>query len=340
MPDRLILAGDIGGTKTYLALYAFDGATLRAVKEGAFVNSGYGGAGEVLGEFLGAERGASIESAALGVAGPVEGGRALLTNLGWTVDSGELARSLAIGRLGLLNDLASIGWGAPLLSGSDLYVLQQGAQSPGNAALIAAGTGLGEAVLFWDGHEHIVSPSEGGHADFAPRTEDEIALLEFLMQRHAHVSYERVVSGPGLEAIYEFVLSRRGEGAPESLKGRLAAEGMAPAIASEAIAGTDTACREALALFASIYGAEAGNLALKTLPAWGVYIGGGIAPRILKAMEWGGFMEAFRSKGRFRPYMERLPVKVILNDRAGLMGAANYAVSLLGPGMRAAHMIR
>lgn len=327
MAERRVLAGDIGGTKTYLALFSLDSGQLRLERRAAFTNAGFSGAEAVLDEFM-AGQGGRVDAAALGVACPVVSGRCVLTNLGWTVDAAALGARLGLREAALVNDLAAIGWGLPLLSPTDFHVLQQGSPLTGNAALIAAGTGLGETILFWDGSAHLPSASEGGHTDFGPRNELESELLSFLMARWGHVSYERVVSGPGLEAVYEFMVARAGKAPDKRLSERFRAEGMAQVVSDEAIGGSDALCKASLELFVSVYGAEAGNLALKALATAGVYVGGGIAPKILKALSGGLFMDAFRDKGRFGELMSRMPVRVILNDMAGLIGAANLAASV------------
>lgn len=328
--SRLVLAGDIGGTKTYMALYALSGGALTAIRESVFSNDRYGGAEGILGEFLKEGEAEKVEGAALGLACPIIGNRCTLTNLGWVVDGEDIKKKFGLKRLGLINDLEALGWGVGLLGHSDISVLQEGVARPGNAALIAAGTGLGEAILVRDGQGFRPSASEGGHTDFGPRNPVEIELLQYLMPRYGHVSYERIVSGPGLANIYEFLLARGKRGAPERLKGRMEAVGTAPVVSDEALNGTDEDCKTALGLFVSVYGAEAGNLALKSLSTAGVYIGGGIAPKILAALKEGGFLDAFRDKGRFVEFMAGIPVRVILNDRTGLMGAANYAALLAG----------
>jgi len=324
-----VLAGDVGGTKTYLGLFARRGDALEAVRHGGFANSRYSGVEEIITEFL--EKGERVESACFGVACQIEDNIGEMTNLDWVVDGEGIARAFSIGRVKLINDLVATGWGVALLGHGDIKVIQHGEEREGNCALIAAGTGLGEAILFWDGTRHIPSASEGGHTDFAPATPSQAGLLGYLRERHgAHVSYERVVSGPGLESIYRFLSKGREGEAPERLKARLAAEDVSLVVSEEAMGGTDPVCVEALDMFLSVYGAEAGNLALKSLPFGGLFVGGGIAPKILKALEGPTFIRAFRDKGRFAELLSRVPVYVILNDRTGLMGAARCAVA--GPG--------
>lgn len=334
--ERLILSGDIGGTKTYLALFSLRDGVLEAVREGAYQNDRYSGPEEVLRDFLRVGEARAIESASFGIACPVVGNRCVLTNLNWTVDGNAMKGTFGLKKLTLLNDLESIGWGVELLSPHDFLVLQQGISRQGNAALIAAGTGLGEAILFWNGSTHVPSASEGGHTDFGPKNPGEAELLDFLMKKYGHVSYERIVSGMGIENIYEFMRAKKNGGEPEWLKERFAAEGVAPVVSEEGMKGSDKDCVEALRMFVSVYGAEAGNLALKSLATHGVYIGGGIAPKIIDALSDGTFLNAFEDKGRFRDFMKTIPVRVILNDRTGLIGAANHAARSLGESVRKA----
>lgn len=327
--NSLVLAGDVGGTKTYLGLFSRAGASLKAVRHGGFVNSRYSRIEDVISVFL--EKGEKIESACFGVACQIEGNRGEMTNRDWVVDGDYIARAFAIGRVELINDLVATGWGVSLLEPGDIKVLQAGEERDGNRALIAAGTGLGEAILFWEGTRHIPSASEGGHTDFAPATPAQAGLLGYLKEKHGgHVSYERVVSGPGLESIYRFLSEGREKETPARLKARLDVEDVSSVVSEEALGGTDPVCKEALDMFLAVYGAEAGNLALKSLPVGGLFVGGGIAPKILKAFEGPAFIEAFRDKGRFSGLLSRIPVYVILNDRTGLMGAARRAVA--GPG--------
>ena len=322
----LVLAGDVGGTKTYLGLFSRAGSTLEAVRHGGFVNSRYSGLEGILSVFL--EEGENIESACFGVACRIESNMGEMTNLDWVVDGGRIESAFGIKRVELINDLVAIGWGVALLGEGDTRVLQAGEKRAGNMALIAAGTGLGEAILFWDGTRHIPSASEGGHADFAPATPAQAGLLGYLKEKQGgHVSYERVVSGPGLEAIYRFLSEGREGAEPARLKQSAAGGDLSSAVSEEALSGTDPVCKEALDIFLAAYGAEAGNLALKSLPVGGLFVGGGIAPKILKALEGPVFIEAFRDKGRFSGLLSRIPVHVILNDRTGLMGAARRAVA-------------
>lgn len=332
--ERLVLSGDIGGTKTYLALFSYRDGVLDAVREGAYQNDRYSGPEEVLRDFLRVGEARAIEAASFGIACPVVGNRCVLTNLNWTVDGNAMKGTFGLKRITLINDLEAIGWGVDLLSPQDLYELQAGVSRQGNAALIAAGTGLGEAILFWNGSAHVPSASEGGHTDFGPKDPLEAELLSFLMKKYGHVSYERIVSGMGLENIYEFLRAREDGGEPEWLRQRFETEGVAPVVSEEGMKGSDKHCKDALHMFVSVYGAEAGNLALKALATRGVYIGGGIAPKIIEALSDGTFLAAFEGKGRFADFMRTIPVRVILNDRTGLIGAANHAARSLGGNVR------
>jgi glucokinase len=324
--NRNILAGDVGGTKTELGLFSVVGGRLRPIKKERFINRDHKGPGEVIKEFLGPENSGEIAAASLGVAAPVEGGRAALTNISWTIDAGYIKERFGIKNVWIINDLVATGWGLPLLSAGDMVVLQEGRPRKGNAALIAAGTGLGETILFWDGTTRIPSASEGGHADFAPRDAIETGLLEFLIKRYGHVSYERVLSGTGLKNVYDFLIESEGLPVSPRLTGRFQKEDPASVVSDEAKKeGGDETCRRALELFISIYGAEAGNLALKAMAVGGVYVGGGIAPKMIEPLKRGGFIKALIDKGRFKGFLSNVPVYVILNAETALLGAAHHA---------------
>lgn len=319
----MILAGDIGGTKTNLAL--FEDSPRDPVCLETYPSDEYDGLESMLLAFRKAHP-ATVERAAFGIAGPVHDGRAERVNLAWPVEARSVAATLGLERVGLVNDLEANAWGITVLGPEDVVVLNEGdPDASGNQAVIAAGTGLGEAGLYWDGERHHVFPSEGGHADFAPRTELQVELFLHLSARLRHVSYERVCSGMGLANIYDFLAQRRTTPEPEWLREELATGDPGAAIGAAALGGRDPVCVEALELMLAIYGAEAGNLALKLLATGGVWIGGGIAPRVLPKLERGPFMREFVGKGRFRRLLERTPVRVILNDRTALFGAAVYA---------------
>ena len=253
-------------------------------------------------------------------------GRCETTNLPWVIVSRSLATLLGLGRAGLLNDLEANAWGLDELGPADFLPLNPGAPGvAGNSAIISAGTGLGEAGLFWDGGRHIPFATEGGHADFGPGNDIEDELLRYLRERHGRVSWERVVSGPGLVAIYSF-LKETGRGSAQVALGSNSAEGdPAAAISRAAIEGRCPLASQALDIFVSLYGAEAGNLALKTMAVGGVYVGGGIAPRISERLIAGPFMESFLAKGRMRSLLESMPVQVVLNESTALLGAARHA---------------
>lgn len=325
----LVLAGDVGGTKTFTGLFERSGNTLKEVRSARFANQGRSGVEEIIEEFIesgGGDEAGRIEAASFGIACPVVENRCRLTNLDWEVDGDRVRERFGLPTFRYINDLVATAWGVDLLTEDDLVELKGGRDRPGNRALLAAGTGLGQAQLFWDGSAHLISASEGGHGDFAPRNELEIGLLRFLTEEFGHVSYERVLSGPGLVNVYEFLTTRCGFDADAGINERFHAEGAASVITEEALRGGDPACVKALEVFVSIYGAEAGNIALRCLATGGVYVGGGIAPKILPALEGGGFIEAFLDKGRFTGFLEGVPVRVITNERTALVGAAGAAV--------------
>jgi glucokinase len=322
---RMILAGDIGGTSTRVALFEVEGDRLISRVQTNYPSGKYPGLEAILAEFLEANR-SQVDAACFGIAGPVRQGRVQTPNLTWVVDAQLLSRLLELESVTLLNDLESTAYGIAALGGPDFTVLNEGtAVEEGSRAVIAAGTGLGEAALHWDGTMHRPFASEGGHADFAPRDELEADLLLHLRQRFGHVSYERVVSGPGLLNLYQF-LRDTGRGAePGWLSERLRQEDPSAVIAGAALEKSSELCMLALERFVSLYGAEAGNLALKVLATGGVFVGGGIAPKILPKLQEPAFLEAFLDKGRYRKLMESIPVKVLLNDRTALLGAARHA---------------
>lgn len=320
----MILAGDVGGTKTALALFRA-GAELRLVAEATYPSAAAQGLEPLVRRFLADHGAPAISVACFGVPGPVVDNRATPTNLGWTLDAPALAAAIPAGRVLLVNDLEATARGILELGPGDVVSLQPGRPRAGNQAVIAAGTGLGEALVVRDGARHLVVATEGGHADFAPRGPRQVALLAFLEAELGHVSVERVLSGPGLVNLYRFARATRGAGEPAWLTDRLASGDPAAVISEAALAGADAACAEALELFVAIYGAEAANLALKGLALGGVYVAGGIAPRIRARLEDGAFVRAFRDKGRFAGVMEGIPVRLVLEPRAALHGAARIA---------------
>lgn len=326
--SRTILAGDIGGTKTRLGLFSASRGRYRPLSEETFQSGHYKGIEMMVREFLKGEK--KIASACFGAAGPAIDGKVKATNLPWMIHADSLKKELGVKKAALINDLVANGYGIPLLKKRDFETLNAGKKRKGNAALISAGTGLGEAILFWDGKGHIPSPSEGGHAEFAPRNRLEIELLEYLMDRFGHVSYERILSGTGLFHIYQFLKeSKRFGREPEWLLKRVKEEDPAALISEMARQMKNRLCVMAMDIFASIYGAAAGNLALQAMAIGGLYVGGGIAPKIIWKLKDNVFMKAFQDKGRFSEVLTHIPVKVIMNDKAALLGAARYAVKLL-----------
>lgn len=322
----MLLAGDIGGTKTRLAAFELLDGRLQAVVDQTFRSLDYLSLEALVLPFV-AEHGLRLEGAGFGVAGPVKQGRVVATNLPWVVDAAQLADELTLPAVTLLNDLEAIAAGLAALGDDDFTVLNPGTPDPdGNAAVIAAGTGLGEAGLFWDGQRHLPFASEGGHTDLAPRNELEMALLTYLIGRFGRVSYERVLSGPGLHNIYEFLRDTGRAEEPPWLRQELAEQDPPAAISEAALAGRSPLCAAALELFVSLYGAEAGNLALKMMATGGVYVAGGIAPKILDKLADGTFLTAFTAKGRLSPLLQATPVKVVLNDRVALFGSVQAAL--------------
>jgi glucokinase len=318
---KKILAGDIGGTKTRIAVVEVSGTQVRIVHEVSYASRDYATLEALLDDFLsGAE---TPGHAAFGIAGPVQGRVVQTTNLPWRIDADALQQRYGFTHCTLLNDLEATAYGLPALGGMDMVTLQSGAPNvSGNAAVIAAGTGLGEAGLFWDGQQHQPYATEGGHVSFSPGDELDMALLRHLQRQHQHVSWERVVSGMGLLSMHEFLCQYRQVAAPQWLAEEMRGSDAAAAIAHAALSGRDDICIETLNWFVRLYGAEAGNLALKVMSRSGVYLGGGIAPKILPLLQNGAFLDAFLNKGRMRPLLEAMPVKVILNDRAALFGPA------------------
>jgi glucokinase len=322
----MILAGDIGGTSTRLALVDAEGDRVTLVAGAIFASPSLTGLGDAIDQFINT-RGGSFDAAGFGIAGPVIDGRAQLANLPWSVDGRALARQLGLSRVELLNDLEANAHGLAALGADDLIPLNSTTSgAPANAAIISVGTGLGEAGLYWDGASHHPFASEGGHADFAPRNELEADLLNELLESFPTVSCERVLSGAGLYRIYTFLRRRTGRPAPPWLTAAVAGHEGPAAISAAALDQSDDTAVAALRLFVSCLGAEAGNLALRMMALSGVYLGGGIAPKILPMLREGAFMRAFVDKGRMRPMLERIPVYVIRNEKTALLGAARYAM--------------
>jgi glucokinase len=327
----MILAGDIGGTNTRLARGAPDATgRLRLEDAASYASREHAGLEEIVLSFR-REHPGPIAAASFGVAGPVRDGVVRTTNLPWVIEASRVAALLGLPAVGLLNDLEANAWGLPALGPEDLLILAPGSPGAGgNSAIIAAGTGLGEAGLFWDGRRHHPFATEGGHADFAPRDETEDGLLRWLRARFGRVSWERVVSGPGLVNIYTYLREAGRHPGDAGLEEAMRSGDPAAAISRAATGGQSPLASAALDLFVSAYGAEAGNLALVSMATGGLYVGGGIAPRIAAHLANGRFMARFTDKGRMRPLMESIPVQVVLNDRTALLGAARHAAERAG----------
>lgn len=350
----MILAGDIGGTKTNLALYEWTTSRVEPVRLESFHSSDYKSLDDILVEFLtppkaptpltslgteGTRPGkqgdplpaepVKLAAACFGIAGPVIDNHSETTNLPWVVDGPSIAKQFSIPRVQLLNDLEATAYGIAWLRPGELEILNAGSPPKKRQALalIAAGTGLGEAILFWDGKSYRPMPSEGGHTDFAPNNDQEIELLRYLRGQYLHVSYERILSGPGLHAVYEFLRDTK-KNEPTWLAEKIKAGNPAAEIAQAGLQGQVEIAKQTLDLFATIYGAEAGNLALKALSLDGVYVGGGIAPKLITKLHDGTFMKAFTNKGRYKRLMTQMPVKVIMNQQTALLGAASVAAAL------------
>lgn len=321
----MILAGDVGGTSTRLAAFELSGGKLRSIVEQTYKAADFSSLDQVIAQFVAAHS-LHPTHACCGISGPVHDGSAKPTNLPWIIDAKSLARQLHLPSFALINDLEANGWGVAALGPQDIETLNTGeAGVSGNAAVIAAGTGLGEAGLYWDGAHHRPFACEGGHGDFAPRTDLEIGLLRYLSGKFGRVSYERVVSGQGLCNIYEYLCQVPGRQEVPAVAAAMHGQDVAAAVSEAALAQRSPLCVEALDMMVSIYGAEAGNVALKFMAYGGLYIGGGIAPKIIAKLRDEMFMRAFLGKGRMQPILSAMPVHVIMNPNTALLGAARCA---------------
>ena len=319
-----VLAGDVGGTKTRLAVFEVHGTRLETVTKRSYPSGSYSGLESIVKDFLGGTS-TDCRQACFGIAGPVQGGRAQATNLPWIVEEPVMAELFGFERVALINDLEANAWGIAALGENDFCLLNAGnPDAAGNACIISAGTGLGEAGLYWDGQRHWPFACEGGHATFSPSSDLEIALLEYLRERFGHASWERVLSGTGLVNVHDFLRLHRGIPAPSWLREEMAAGDPAAVISQAGRNDQDALCAEVLDLSIHLLGVEAGNLALKIMATGGVYLGGGIAPKNLERLKGPLFMQGFLDKGRMRPLLEAMPVKIILNDRTALYGPALY----------------
>jgi glucokinase len=325
----IVVAGDVGGTKTHLGLYQLADGKLTQLRDHTYVTHDFPNLEATLADFLAGA--GKVNAACFGVPGPVIDSVSHATNVHWDMREQSIAASIGGAATRLVNDLEATGYGLLHLEDSQLAVLQQGEtfRTSGNIAVIAAGTGLGESALIATGGSWHALASEGGHSDFAPRGKEQIDLLEFLAREFDHVSFERVLSGPGLRNIYHFLTADSPAKIPAWLAEQMRTEDPSAVISEAALGGKDPICVHALEMFVEIYGAEAANLALKFLAMGGVYLGGGIAPKILPILQRGGFMRAFLDKGRFKSTLERIPVRVSLNPAAALLGAAYIARTML-----------
>jgi glucokinase len=321
----MILAGDIGGTNARLAYFQPQNGHLRLVSERVFPSREHSELGEIVSEFLN-DSGTRPEAACFGIAGPVRNGRVEVSNLPWIVEQSRLAKQIHLPATLLINDLEASAWAIGALGAEDLVPLNRvSGAAIGNQAVIAPGTGLGQAGLYWDGSHHQVFACEGGHADFAPQGELQIELLQFLATRFGHVSYERVLSGPGLVNVYEFLRDRGPEKESPEFVAEMGKGDPAAVISRAAMEGSSTLAEQALDLWIAVYGAEAANLALKVMSTGGLFLAGGISPKVLRKLTGPSFMGAFLDKGRMRPLLESIPVQVVTNEKAGLLGAARCA---------------
>jgi glucokinase len=319
-----VLVGDIGGTKTGLAVAETIGDKVRIDHERRYPSRDYASLDALLRHYCD-DTGAGCDLAALAIAGPVQDGRSRTTNLPWEVDAGTIRRGLGLTAVRLLNDLEAVAWGVHALGADEVAVIHPGdPDGVGNACVVAAGTGLGEAGMFWDGQRHHPFATEGGHTDFAPTDEREFALYRFLQRTYGHVSWERVACGTGIGNLHAFLLEWRGGACPAWLREEMDSGDPSAAIARAAADARCPICAEAMELFARLYGREAGNMALKHLALGGIYLGGGVAPKNLDLLRAGGFVSAFLDKGRMTPLVERMPVRVILEQRTPLFGAARF----------------
>ncbi|HUA16860.1 MAG TPA: glucokinase [Verrucomicrobiae bacterium] len=323
----MILAGEIGATRTRLAAFNSEGNRLELVVEKTYPSQEHSGLADILPQFIRSE-GIPVHSACFGVAGPVQHGRSKISNLPWTIDARELARQLKLNSVGLLNDMEAYAYGIDALDSKDFVTLNEGsAEAEGNRALISAKTGLGVAGLYWDGYRHHPFACEGGHADFAPKDELQVELLSYLQKKYGRVSYERILSGPGIRNIYEFLRDLGKAEEPAWLHDELnAAHDASPVISKFALEGKAAICEQTLALFVSVFGAAAGNCALHYMATGGIFIGGSIAAKIVPKMLAPAFMQSFLDKGRLESILKEMPVKIMLNDDCGLSGAARYTL--------------
>jgi len=323
----MILAGDIGATRTRLAAFETEGNRLKCVVEKTYKSHEHDSLPPILVEFIRRE-GIPVHSACLGVAGPVRGGCCKVSNLGWMIDSKELAKLLKLNSVGLLNDMEAYAYGIDALESKDFIALSEGSEdAEGNRAVISARTGLGVGGLYWDGFRHHPFACEGGHADFAPRNAIEMELLAYLQKRYGRISCERILSGPGVKNVYEFLRDENKAEEPDWLRDQLNAAGDQPALISQlGLEGKAPICEQTLSIFVGLFGAQAGNCALNFMSTGGMFIGGIIAAKVVAKMKSDVFMESFLDKGRMSELLKDMPVKIVLNDDCGIVGAARYTL--------------
>lgn len=323
--DYHILAADVGGTKTNLALFQVNNRKLITINETKYPTKNYNSLLDIIKHFK-KHNPITIDSICLGAAGPVINGKVQGTNFPWSIDSDEISKELLVSSVSIINDMEANAYGLPLIGEKDLEIIHKGNNISGNVAIISPGTGLGEVGLYWDGTNYHPFSSEGGHCDFCPRNDMEIDLLKYMQKKYNHVSWERVLSGPGIYDTYQFLINYRKQSIPEHIKQRMLSENPASVITNLAILGKDLICLETLNLFTKFLAVESAQLALKMKTTGGIFIGGGIVPKIIKGMDKTLFKSNFIQSGRLNKLLEMVPVKVILNEKTPLLGAAYYGV--------------
>src|ERR1700730_9048508 len=323
----MILAGEIGATHTRLAAFETEGNQLQCVVEKSYMSQQHDGLAGILADFIRTE-GIPVHSACFGVAGPVRAGRSKISNLPWVLDAREIAKQLSLNSVGLLNDMEAYAYGIDGLESKDFITLSEGAEgAEGNRAVISAKTGLGMAGLYWDGFRHHPFACEGGHADFAPRNDLQMELLAYLQKKYGRISCERILSGPGIKNIYDFLRDSRKGDEPEWLRTQLGGAPDPPALISQmALEGKAAICDQTLSIFVSVFGAETGNCALNLMSTGGIFIGGSIAAKIVPKMKDPVFLESFLDKGRMETILRDMPVKIVASDDSGMIGAARYTL--------------
>jgi len=323
----MILAGEIGATRTRLGAFQKEGSRLQLVVEKTYLSQEHSNLSEIVAAFIKTE-GIGVHQACFGAAGPVRRGRCKILNLGWEIDSRELAKQLKLDAVGMINDLEAYAYGVDGLDSKDLVTLNEGSEdAEGNRAVVSARTGLGVAGLYWDGFRHHPFACEGGHTDFGPRDALEMELLAYLQKKFGRISYERIVSGPGIKNIYDFLRDAHKADEPQWLKDQIGAAPDPPALISQlAVEGKAAICDQAMKMFVSIYGAQTGNVALSFMATGGIYIGGSVAAKNLALMKDPVFMKSYLDKGRMASLLKEMPVIIVLNDDAGLIGSARYTL--------------